>query len=883
MSVSDKDPSFASTTNRSPVVAGVDQAADASREGVHTRNRGAGCNLPYIGTGEVLRVVPGLQSVEVKLAELGHPLITCYVVGAACAHDQGAAITALPCPGDIVLVSTIGDTGYVLGVVPPHSVVGMRADIPQPVNNFLAPQAQAKPASEPMAVTLTTDPKVPLRPAAAGRYQDQWPGGWSALVSGLKTGFSLAGHTATMHGGERAQVAVSKLQNAVTIRSDLYQNQHAGGETVIYDDHGFMTGVYNMCTNLTDRIGGIKCVPVLEELKSLREKPAATISQKLLDSVLELSSKPSLRAFVGYVGGVFRAFVGKSESEAKTDPTDAKEGVLDIHTGKDGRVTVRSKAGFSFQCVENIPFPQDLKQPWDPEGSDPAKPETGFEDKTGEYAYIDPKSKALELRSAEAWRGAIADSAMRGPLKKDYEFAEPSLKKPEQVKNAVKTSYLNMEPDGSIIIRGGYGEELIMANGKITMSAPLGVMVASAQGVQVLAGDDLILKAKKSIDISATDNDIRVKAENNLHMVAASPSRGNILLESLAYGSGVSDDATLKGEAYVGRGVVTKAQNSQAVTTAATTVVHGNQTCRVSGDSEAIVIAPEIVCSGTNKIQLESAGLVKKEDSETPSSKKPFVRYGMLQLVPTGCQLYGGSVGIYTNGGVMMTQKANMAEIKWNTPARGSSLVNVYEDFGDEFIVDYTERQTATADFSNVLFTFRVNADYGTDATTKVMDAPAWAHMLRTEELEINGYQLAVWKERKLDRNVSDDDYEANAAADLEDDTPTDDDEAAKTAEAEETEEEKEGEYPWPGRDVYRAGGKGYRKLLKEKNVVTIKPETPTEDPTLNIKLVATPDLWENLSNTQPDAEAEAEDSKADLCFNQFLIIRAKDEETVED
>ena len=78
-----------------------------------------------------------------------------------------------------------------------------------------------------------------------------------------------------------------------------------------------------------------------------------------------------------------------------------------------------------------------------------------------------------------------------------------------------------------------------------------------------LSGDDIVLRAKNSVDVTATDNDVRIKAERNLDLVGGVSGRGRTLVENQATGRPINQDVySLEGEAINGRGVVLKADTS---------------------------------------------------------------------------------------------------------------------------------------------------------------------------------------------------------------------------------------------------------------------------------------------------------------------------------
>jgi hypothetical protein len=95
--------------------------------------------------------------------------------------------------------------------------------------------------------------------------------------------------------------------------------------------------------------------------------------------------------------------------------------------------------------------------------------------------------------------------------------------------------------DGGVVIGDGYGAEIRMSAGCVVISAPGDVWLKGGRDVQTWAGNDAIIKANQSIDISSTQKHIRVKAERNLMLFGGNEDansdiggggRGGVLIES---------------------------------------------------------------------------------------------------------------------------------------------------------------------------------------------------------------------------------------------------------------------------------------------------------------------------------------------------------------
>ena len=101
--------------------------------------------------------------------------------------------------------------------------------------------------------------------------------------------------------------------------------------------------------------------------------------------------------------------------------------------------------------------------------------------------------------------------------------------------------YLSLLEDGGVVIGDGYGSEIRMSAGCVTISAPGDVWLKGGRDVQTWAGNDAIVRANQSVDISSTKKNIRVKAENNLMLFGGNEDpnsdtggggNGGVLIES---------------------------------------------------------------------------------------------------------------------------------------------------------------------------------------------------------------------------------------------------------------------------------------------------------------------------------------------------------------
>lgn len=118
--------------------------------------------------------------------------------------------------------------------------------------------------------------------------------------------------------------------------------------------------------------------------------------------------------------------------------------------------------------------------------------------------------------------------------------------------------------DGSLVLRCGYGSQITLTNGQVLIDAPKGVHVRSGSEV-LLLGSDVILTAHDSVDVTATNKDVRIKAHNNMQLVSGVSGAGGTLIENQATGALQGYEGNV-GEDVNAVGVVVKANQSVVAT-----------------------------------------------------------------------------------------------------------------------------------------------------------------------------------------------------------------------------------------------------------------------------------------------------------------------------
>ena len=121
-------------------------------------------------------------------------------------------------------------------------------------------------------------------------------------------------------------------------------------------------------------------------------------------------------------------------------------------------------------------------------------------------------------------------------------------------------SFVSILRDGTVVIAGPAGEEIRMGGGNIEISCPGDIQLRPGRSCITMAGRDAIVKAKSNVDISATDQDVRIKSENNMQLLSGNSGRGGMLIENKS--KTASQDYTFTGTEVVSNGVVIKSTSA---------------------------------------------------------------------------------------------------------------------------------------------------------------------------------------------------------------------------------------------------------------------------------------------------------------------------------
>jgi len=115
---------------------------------------------------------------------------------------------------------------------------------------------------------------------------------------------------------------------------------------------------------------------------------------------------------------------------------------------------------------------------------------------------------------------------------------------------------IDITDDGNVVITNGCGAEIRLVNGNIEISCPGDIIFNSGRGTHINAGRAFTARAKSDIELSTSERDIRIKAEQSAYICSGNSGTGGILLESK--GGGNDYDFTKSGNDVSFSGVAIK-------------------------------------------------------------------------------------------------------------------------------------------------------------------------------------------------------------------------------------------------------------------------------------------------------------------------------------
>ncbi len=511
--------------------------ANLDKEKTAARTR---LNFGQLYRGTVYQVSPNLVSCTVKL-ENGTMLEDVQIGRAIMSFLLGYQLHGMPTPGTRCEIS-FGDPPLLTTLIDSNPADGQNtSDISLLTGTAKQPTRKYKTfANDTTKVRRGATPPADL---LEGEFQ---------ISNALGMALTMLNNLARLSAGQRAKIEVSLINDMVRMVSATFRHFSSTGDQEIYDD-GRANDAHHATSYEHERLGRLN---------------AADEKVKVKKNVVDFSSVDAINEtgrwrysrYLGFLGDFVHAFV--------TDPTkvlgslaeDAfRSGKANIYIGGDGAILVQSVAEIAFERVSRIQVPIPLKRHEDPKGvlrAEFDKLEKSYlkqwdlgkdPTKMCQVLYqLREQARYLSNFQSLARFHQLADKGeWKVPMETDT--PEPSWANKEQDREEAnqgltlfKDTYSTIRQfrDGSILALNGYGTAAALAGYDAQISAPRHLFLESGGDVRITAGQNVLITARRNIEIVSIVGGLRLKARAWLQGLV---ERGSVYLKSDAFDPTVKD------------------------------------------------------------------------------------------------------------------------------------------------------------------------------------------------------------------------------------------------------------------------------------------------------------------------------------------------------
>lgn len=576
------------------------------------------------------------------------------------------------------------------------------------------------------------------------RPTDVYPGEF-AHVNQHNCGIKGGLFSATLLGGG-ASLRLSALSNLARLTCESYHRISMTGNIREFHNGRYLSSEREIALFQEERLGGTAPYDNVwtEDSKGPSEGKDQTI-------------RPRIKELSGYFGNLSAKFCLRPDlsdtGSMRVLGTTPNEGGVSRETiDPSGQYRFSSSGMIAIERTGRIPVPVRTCRPEDKDHDIESNPETL---KPFEHDDSDPCYRQLELFDRQAYDLKNQYSRVDGlgdeynadyytpqedemnPLEDQY---DPKFTKSETVKLAKydkRRAGTYIGEDGSIIIRDAWGSEIVMLGGNVSISCAGNVMLLPGKTALTIAGDDIVQKAQNSVDIHASEHDVRLSAARNMEILGGgdeSQYSGGVIIESR--GKGVSPwDGKDKGEQARVSGITLRTKSQGVVIDGQKVVVRSRKVTKiVSGDKSIdgrVDIGAKTFRARTKTAYIASEGAAMAVNRNSFSA-------------------IARSIGIYASSGLTLTKGA-----KTPIPMKWEDIGNIAEEYLPKFIEatkDLADEKQASEGFSadaleKMVFGFRTSQECGTDKPWSIggsgdkfrMYEPAWIQVMKIYETLKNG------------------------------------------------------------------------------------------------------------------------------------------------
>lgn len=737
--------------------------------------------------------------------------LPCGMVSEVASGKTGVKRVGVLQPGErvIVVVPSSVSTGYILGASPGYDVGLVRG-----THDYISQASTNTVASDGLIGHYANLAKPKLLQFSNHSPVDETSLGEWGRMAETGVGVFVDPFMAYLRSDENCGFWAFWHDQLARMHGHNLQIRSPGMDIYSFDDESELSVITGYAPYLWEALGGL--TPA--ELTSFRTQAEVQTkgSQFATVDMATLGQVPfhRLRRFDGYLGQGFK-------QQLKLPPQNTTNKIFSLpvpmlsqtvweeHLALDGNYHMVSSQGIFLAHVPPFSSPIQTKTPengtgdsrfnngyvaggYNPNGSSPHVISTGpintpILPGTGSALNADDElAYGLKWRSAHPfvyhqkdWTNP-ADTVKEVPQGFSALKGKHYLEKPAPLKGVVDhrqtnadyhptLSFVSILRDGTVVIAGPAGEEIRMGGGSIELSCPGDIQLRPGRNLVTLAGRDAITRARSNVELSSSEESVRIKSEYSLELLAGNSGRGGLILESRS--ASPAQDFSNTGSDAISSGITLKSQGfvscvgTDVFVRAGLQGRVGNITLDASKGKGAITAVASQISNYVTSHVADYFGEPGKVTSSNYYSANTTIVASSLQVM-TGTSIFGG--GAYFKGSVAIVNGTVIAEFAKQTNYMLPELKNESKKQADEEFVNLGNRKKLVNDggtnyykqeltnrvyldkyFGNdktiatTSFSFRTTAQC--KATDFMLFESRWAQRARA-----NGETVKTWEEKSV-------------------------------------------------------------------------------------------------------------------------------------
>ena len=528
-----------------------------------------------------------------------------------------------------------------------------------------------------------------------------------------------------------AQIRLSAVDDLVQVISNNFEHFSSFGEFRILNNDGELTMTLEGSHREKEAIGVKDISDSSTAFELTTPNPDGTqssIKPSGRDQSADAIGLWRLKAFVGYLGDFINVFITSPvDAYGKLSSVNPEAGLAQFSVGTDGLISIRSNQGIGLEKCARIMVPKKLKEAGDPTGDIAGKNYIPGNAVKPQFVWSTKYfgMQALQLRDYSAYLRAYYSVARLMNHKLDWNISSEKDIPPPPIKYDGDGTSIELEDvfatirilnNGSIILLDPSGNTVFLDNETkcLKLSAPADICLEAGRNVNITAGNDLIMRCRNSADLSVTNGDVRVKAEQNMLLNA---HKGGMLIESTMTNQDVTQSNKNKGgeDAQI-RGVLIRAPS-------ATVTLYSNTISILSK------LGTYIECT-SGRIRLMATSILNVTNSWLTTASEAFssLTFRGGQLAVTGSAIIGGVLEVI--GGA-----SKRDGIHWgvNSGMRAPDTTVAKKEFQQS---ETQAAQQTDAGAGVFTFQFRRTEDYHLVSEFKMIQPPFMGY-LTSQQLEV--------------------------------------------------------------------------------------------------------------------------------------------------